>query len=351
MKTGLELDGFARDVAFELCLGGDRMDSDDMRFLDGTGRLEMNILKSRVEYHAEDFAPKGGWRNRDFVSNAFDSFMSKVDVDEMKTDISDQFMALMDESLRHRWKWFLFPDGQTRQCPTATLWNTWPEVKASWGSGAEPVEVPLAYVVRRRADDLLRFGREVLLDRPYVSVEIGQSMFSDDGTTVFLRRDVNTLAKTPEDHVYFITEKTPYGVESTALTEMSEGRLGLLLLDIDAALRSLDKLTRAQDDPRRIEGEISFSSPVPVHVGEPNEDGVDRFMVSSVFFRPDGAVMVSGNYDGVRMPAVHKDVFPLDSLSDKGIADVHAASGRVLSQILSSTKGKGASKDNGLSIN
>lgn len=130
------LDVLARDVAFEICLGGDRFGPDDLALmLEGITITDLETFRKRVVYHAGDFGygvPFGEARDqqlRIFVEKESISWCSYVKTAESlgfdTTSRKSWFEGLtLNED---RGKYFLFTGGYVRRCEKATREVAWGE--------------------------------------------------------------------------------------------------------------------------------------------------------------------------------------------------------------------------------
>ena len=118
-----DVDRLARDVAFEIILGGDRFEPSDVAaHLDGISRPEMGLFKKRVEYHTVDFAPEE-MRTPDFVGRMVEGWTQGVRLSD-GAGIREAFSAAYNR--QERGLWFRFDDGSVRRCDRAVtdaMWN------------------------------------------------------------------------------------------------------------------------------------------------------------------------------------------------------------------------------------
>jgi hypothetical protein len=129
IHSGFNIEEFARDLAFEMCLGGDRFDHDDaMAFLEGISARELDRFTERVKYHAEDFKPRGGEQRNGFdrfVSRYLGSYLADVRTAE-RLGISDPVSEYEGvDVFSDRGKWFLMDSGRPAYCMKATRWAMW----------------------------------------------------------------------------------------------------------------------------------------------------------------------------------------------------------------------------------
>lgn len=122
VKSMKELDGLARDIAFEICYGADRFDNEDVAAMlspfSPLSPSEMKAFRERIVYHCPDFAPPA-YRQEDFVSSWMDGFLSLVPVQNADhTFIREEFAHLND--VQERGKWFKVHEFLRFRCNQAT---------------------------------------------------------------------------------------------------------------------------------------------------------------------------------------------------------------------------------------
>ena len=137
MAMKISLDSLARDVAFEIELGGDRLEPADLReMLNGISRAKLDLFRRRVEYHAVDFYPplpfpgaEADAQNAAFVRKYLDMWTDGVVTAE---DLGVQLEAspFLVAPREDRGVFFLFPDGDVRRCTKATREAMWPKEDA-----------------------------------------------------------------------------------------------------------------------------------------------------------------------------------------------------------------------------
>lgn len=139
MDIKKNLDAVARDIAIEIHLGGDRFGSEDIAaILEGIPRADLDMMRSRIHAHAEDYYPPfsrySKEESRKFTEDGIDHFFSAVRTAE---DLGRQpgeswFKGV---NLRNdRGKIFLLPDGTITECPRLTRESAWD------GDGGKAVE-------------------------------------------------------------------------------------------------------------------------------------------------------------------------------------------------------------------
>lgn len=123
----MNLDDFARDIAFEIQLGGDRFGPDDVRdILRGIPRKDLQEFRDRIEYHAVDFAPVFIVDNNEFVREYIDKWLSGVQTAET-LGVEPQIRFSSEGLLRDRGEFFVCPDlgHDVVRCPVATRYLAW----------------------------------------------------------------------------------------------------------------------------------------------------------------------------------------------------------------------------------
>ena len=128
-----DLESLARDVAFEIQLGGDRFDPDDLgEMLQGIPKKDLDTFRERVALHAQDFAPKWGGvvrANEGFVQKQLDIWLAHVHIaEELGYKVGDSWYKGMDLSY-DKGTYFVFDDCSVKLCEAATA-------RAMWGKEA-----------------------------------------------------------------------------------------------------------------------------------------------------------------------------------------------------------------------
>ena len=123
------IENMARDLAFEIQLGGDRFDSDDLReWLRGIPEADLKVFRERVLLHARDFAPED-LKYTSFVERMVGQWLKGVETAETLGKVVKpgqswyKGIALPEDKGKH----FLFDDGSIRDCGSATA-------EAAWGT-------------------------------------------------------------------------------------------------------------------------------------------------------------------------------------------------------------------------
>ena len=334
-------DSLARDIAYEIVLGGDRFDSYDVKpVLDGMTRAEMNFFKDRIRYHAVDFAPEE-YRTDDFLSRMIEAWTEGVDVKE-SWEIRPEFQKMHDR--QERGKWFRFADGGFRKCEKATVDCQWQEFERV---GMVPEPISPFEVAREKADALISlYGRDVNLDGPVRTVDIISFGALESGYVMSVRRNVDALAEKPADHTYFITYTTPSGKSSTLLSHLPPEEMDRFIdmMDQEKQLRAGGRLGWTErSEP------LLLPSGTVVMAPEPDADGVSAFEVKSLWENIDGEVIVSGHYAEGRSSG-RQVSFNLGDFSDKGISVITTAClGQTLRQEAGLKENKSSSKKKNVS--
>lgn len=332
MRKRNDFDVMARDVAFEIVLGGDRFEPSDVaEFLRGSSEMELQLFRERIRYHAVDFAPPEH-RTDDFLSRMIEAWTKDVVVDSRRKDISSAAREAMD--IQDRDRWFRFSDG-FRKCTKGTVEAMWTMKDRTMLESEQPV--PSNEVLRRRMDSLIsRYGHEVRLDGYYDVLDVSSLELAGGNVSMTLRRSVDTLAKGVEGHKYYVVERTPGDMrvsEVMSFTPREAERL-ISILDTEESLRQSSSLVSGQS---QFPDGVLVGFPEPVKVFMAKDKGMFPFEVSSVFCTPDGRAMVSGHYMH-RVPGEPEYNFPLSDLTDKGVSDVRKTMDGVMSRTLSRLK-------------
>lgn len=120
------IENMARDLAFEIHLGGDRFGPDDVReWLEGISESDLKIFRERVLLHARDFAPAEPMYES-FASRMVGEWLSGVrTAEDLGREVKGSWytgITLSNDKGKH----FLFWDGSNHTCNAAT-------VEAAWG--------------------------------------------------------------------------------------------------------------------------------------------------------------------------------------------------------------------------
>ena len=333
MELWKSLDELARDLAFEIVLGGDRMDAEDIRqALGSVSQNELHLFRERVKYHAFDFAP-GEYLTDDFLNRMLDGWLKDVSVNG-STSIGAAYHELHERCDRFKWFRLQNLDGSFEYalCEKATR-------DVMWGrrAGGRRVDefvserpVSALEVARSRADALLdKYGMEFNLDGPLEVVDVYSFGILKEGALMSLRRTVNDLARSSSDRVYFITETAPGGKDtSRVLSDMREDELNRLVGIIDTEKSFRDGLSLVVENPIVNQGAI-IRLPEDTYVYF-SDGSLEGLVAKSVFLAPDGVAMVSGKFMG---SLYREQNFPLSYLSDKSMQVIREATQASLKQI------------------
>lgn len=325
-----DVDRLARDVAFEIILGGDRFDPSDVaQQLDGLSRPELGLFKKRVEYHAVDFAPEE-MRTPDFVGRMIEAWTKDVRLSD-GTGIREAFSAAYNR--QERGLWFRFDDGSVRRCDRAVT-------DAMWRGGElarmDPKPLSAAEAACIKADALIsRYGTEVRRDGWYEEVSLDSFSMNPDGDRVSVMRDRDDLARSVGEHVYSMTYAEESGTYTRSVRDldpvMAERLIGWM--DNEMAMRGSVSLTR--DDSLLHEGAvIGLPDDTVIYAPLYDRGTTSPFKATAVFDTPDGRTMVSGRFVG-SSPQEPERNFPLSELSDRSVSKVRRATDVILKGVLS----------------
>lgn len=130
MVNNNNYDVIARDLAFEIHLGGDRFDAEDLHeVLRGIPQKDLDTFRSRVLYHAKDFVPDEP-RFHAFAERMVDSWLSGVETAEMLGRKVRESWFRPETLHEDRGKNFLMDDCSVRRCEKATAESAWgPKVR------------------------------------------------------------------------------------------------------------------------------------------------------------------------------------------------------------------------------
>lgn len=120
------IENLARDLAFEIHLGGDRFGPDDVcEWLKGIPESDLKIFRERVLLHARDFAPAEPMYES-FASRMVGEWLAGIQTAEtLGREVKGSWYAGLTLS-NDKGKHFLFLDGSNHTCNAAT-------VEAAWG--------------------------------------------------------------------------------------------------------------------------------------------------------------------------------------------------------------------------
>ena len=333
-------DDLARDVAFEIQLGGDRFGPDDLAG-EKMSLYELAVFKERIKYFAKDFVPES-MDTDDFVAGAVESWVRFIQVDDrLAGDLRDEFREMQEH--RDRGKWFAFYEGYLR-CDLARKEDMW-DAEFLKKNIRRQESVDTLTVAKEKAHRLLfgggkydprRYGREVMMDGPVMTMDIESYGVVGDGSVLSLRAYVDILNNDdPKKTVFFLTHTTYDGdgqptMRSRALSDLDQRELDALIGIMDT-----ESDVRMGRTPEMYTPKIEFAEFVPVKVqccyvlGCSGKDEV--VLADSVSTDDHGNITVNGfvNVGGRK----ERTSIVLDYLSDKDIEKVAKATSHALSRI------------------
>jgi len=313
MGINITLDSVARNMAFELALGGDRFGPEDIQEMLGNFSLgELNLLRNRVIYHAVDFDPVGV--SDGFIGRAFDSWGLSPTCPE-PSRLGKDYLELSER--KDRGLWFRFNDGSLRKCRKAVR-------EAMWGSGvlsglSSPDPLSPIGAAKVMAGGLIdRYGERINLDGPCDSAEV-LSYSTDTGCSMSVRRIVDDLTP-PADRLFYVTYKTPNGRVSTLFDALEEDEAGRLAdsLAYEAEYRLSPDMSLA--GPFGEESRKDLPRPVAVTTSVGDRYMVEAFLVD----RESGNVSLLARPEDIREGRLMS--LPLSSLSDSSVGNLWSAS-------------------------
>lgn len=318
-KSVSVLDRIARDIAFEICLGGDRFTPEDISDVLSSYALsctEMGLFNVRIRYHAEDFAPKE-YRDEPFMSNQIGFWIGSIPVKD-SFDVRPELAEMFNRC--ERGKWFLFDDGVYRRCDKAVKEAMWPKVDPErFVSGA----VSSLVVARAKMDSLINsFGHETVSGCSlFDAMECVSYGLNNSGYEMHIMRDVNILADTPEKHSFIVHYNFPNGSLTThSLNALSDKELQSVIDNLDGELYYRQQgllFPEELVEPIVLPEKIFVTPPV-----ESPDGYLRKFVPESIFVGPGGAALVGGHYDGLSTPVN----FVLSDFSDKALSIIGKAS-------------------------
>lgn len=320
----------ARDIAFEVNLGGDRFDRDDVAaLLDGVTPEQLTAFKRRVYYHSVDFAPDRGYSDERFLLKAVDSICSAVRTGDGLKGFPDMYALPCDRN-----KWFRRDDGRYFMCRKATRWANWtPEQLQRLGK--DPV--PLKDIVTEKVSDLMKaYGVGSSYDRSVRELQLLSYSQVVPGYEMTVRQGVSDLSDIQFRMI------SPDRTQNFRIGSCSDTELERLMrhLDEEADWRIAEgRAAHVQGSSPAVQpsAESVSTAVIPldsecVLVTPPGEEEVAlvRFMATSVFETPDGTVMVSGKRIAGQqdLSSTPEENHPLTAFSDKSLDTICKATGR-----------------------
>lgn len=128
--SNYDIADLARDIAFEICLGGDRFTPEDaQQWLEGIPESDIDTLRHMIYIHSCDFSHPEAQSPR-FVERMTDMWLDGIKTAESlgRTPGKSWFEGI-DTSIAF-YRYFVFDDGRIQRCNQAT-------VRAAWGREAE----------------------------------------------------------------------------------------------------------------------------------------------------------------------------------------------------------------------
>lgn len=143
-KYQYDLEDLARDVAFEIELGGFRLDPSDVsKVMLGVSQATLDLFKERVLVHCQDFAPGG--KPSDFSRKSLDEFVSGVVVAE-SLGIEPQVAFSKRPLYNDKGMYFMFKNGTILECEKATRFAMWgKDFDSTYTFCIKPAEAARAY--------------------------------------------------------------------------------------------------------------------------------------------------------------------------------------------------------------
>lgn len=318
VKSMKELDGLARDIAFEICYGADRFDNEDVAAMlspfSPLSPSEMKAFRERIVYHCPDFAPPA-YRQEDFVSSWMDGFLSLVPVQNADhTFIREEFARLND--VQERGKWFKVNEFIRFRCNQATrafLENEPPYYY-------ESVEISTAQAARETIDA----SKEWLINDDH--------RFDGDLSPYYGDSVVAHIAYDGDTDTYCLT-KYAVGEEPKTykLEELSDDELNRLISVVESVKEvAYQTIWGAKGD-----NILKFDKPVPVSYeyfdSEKSGMEIRSLAATDIILSDDRPWLRGSDYSDRECREV---VISLDQLSEKSLEKVQLAAGRAYEKFL-----------------
>lgn len=317
-------DSFARDVAFEVNLGGDRLDSADVSvILSGVSAEQLTAFKRRVYYHSVDFAPVGGYHDEHFLTRSVDNICSTVKLGEGRGDIPNFYSMPCD-----RGKWFRRDDGRYFKCTKAVRWAMWKPEQLE-RLGIDPVTIQ--DVTMKKVSFLLdNYGTDILLDRPARQIELLSYSAETPGYGMVIEQRKDDASAIRVKYL------TPHGFSETSFKRLDDEDTEKLFSTLDKEVQWRSEHSRkadvVADEPQAtVEQPVSLAM-IPLEseavlVCNPASPASDPLQATAVFETSDGVVMVSCR--PFKAPeGTPEENIPLSSFSDRSLETIREATGR-----------------------
>ena len=324
------VDSMARDIAMECILGGDRFDPQDVADMLGpVSRTEAELLKKRIAYHAEDFAPPE-FRPKEFLDKEIAAWTGALSVREDDFSIRPAYSEMT--AREDRGKWFRFSDGKIRRCEKAVASAMWPE--RSLGSENLPERISSLEAAEYKADALISsYGSEIERDDKYEYMDVKSYGSSAEGSFMKIYRNVDILAEHPLQHLFLLESDHPEGKPIVTFDSLPDGELDRLcgILDTELSVRKGLSLMHGLDS---LPESAMLALPKGTIVRSPEQMPFgNTFSVSALFVGPDGSSFVSGTYFGDLSGQEYN--YRLSEFSDVGIATIKESTGIAMAKVMS----------------
>lgn len=317
-KKMSDMDRLARDIAFEIVLGGDRFDPSDVKEMVGTvSRAERNVFQDRIRYHAVDFAPEE-YRTAEFLDRNIEVWTGGLKIHD-GVELRQDFDEMLHRN--ERGAWFRFSDGSFLRCEKAVsdaMWNS----RERFGMDPDPVS---PYKVALYKSDALinKYGHQVKRDMYYHAVDLDSYGMTSEGSILTVMRQEDIVSDDPKHKIFVVVEKTPEKTSAALLSQYPDEELERLIgiLDTESSVRQSLSLMK-EGEPMSEGAVVALPEKTIVTAPEQSPYGSD-FVVTSVFVKSEGFTMVSGHYVGMRGGPERN--FLLRDFSDKGVATIKNA--------------------------
>ena len=222
MSHNFTIEDLARDVAFEIHLGGDRFGPDDVaEWLKGISKEDLEIFRSRVMYHSMDFAPNEPLYVN-FAKRSLDMWLSGIETSGPSNGKQESWYKNLPLH-EDRGKYLVFDDGNIRLCDKATA-------EAAWGK-----EVRRHIISEMKELDVCRHNLDSLLS------SYGHNRNGE------IRTDFITNCSLPEGHVMAAYKETGKNISGLLIDTgdySDENYVGPLKVDLDTLYKEHPTLVR-----------------------------------------------------------------------------------------------------------